>query len=156
MADQRYPEPTVGALILNPKGEIFLMRSHKWRHKYVIPGGHIELGESIEQALRREIREETGLEIHDIAFLGVQEFIYDDAFWTKRHFIFFDYVCRTDSFQVTLNDEGQAYVWVPAEEALALPVEPYTVRTIEAYIEKVQNGSGRQGAAHLLPRVHCT
>jgi nucleoside triphosphatase len=137
MAEQRYPEPTVGALILNPKGELFLMRSHKWRGKYVIPGGHIELGETMEEALRREIAEETGLEVRDVAFLAHQEFIYDDAFWAKRHFIFFDYVCRTDSCEVTLNDEGQSYVWVSLQEALALPIEPYTRWILEEYLRQM-------------------
>lgn len=33
MSQQQFPEPTAGALILNPKGEIFLMKSHKWRNK---------------------------------------------------------------------------------------------------------------------------
>ncbi len=49
---QRYPEPTVGALIFNNEGKIFLMKSHKWKGKYVIPGGHVELGETIEKALK--------------------------------------------------------------------------------------------------------
>jgi len=138
MGKQIYPEPTVGALILNLEGKLFLMRSHKWRDQYVIPGGHIELGERMEDALRREIREETGLEIYDIAFLGFQEFIYDDAFWKKRHFVFFDYVCRTDDHDVTLNDEAQSFVWVKIEEALSLPVEPYTVRAIEMYLAQVE------------------
>ena len=136
MSEQTFPEPTAGALILNAKGEAFLMRSHKWRDKYVIPGGHIELGETIEEALVREIREETGLEIHDIEFIGFQEFIFDDAYWKRRHFIFFDYVCRTDSVEVVLNDEGQAYAWVPLEEALTFPIEPYTRHTIETYIRQ--------------------
>ena len=134
MAAQRYPEPTVGAIILNSQDEVLLMRSHKWRDQYVIPGGHIELGEQMVDALRREIAEETGLAVKDIEFIGHQEFVYDDAFWKKRHFIFFDYVCRTNSVQVTLNDEAQEYVWVPLERALALPVEPYTRSTIETYL----------------------
>lgn len=37
----KYPEITVGALILNPFGEMLLLKSHKWRNKLVIPGGHI-------------------------------------------------------------------------------------------------------------------
>ena len=135
MAAQQYPEPTVGALIFNSQDEVLLMRSHKWRDKYVIPGGHIELGERMEDALRREIAEETGLAIKDIEFIGYQEFVYDDAFWKKRHFIFFDYVCRTDSVSVTLNDEAQEYVWVSLEQALALPVEPYTRQTIQTTIQ---------------------
>lgn len=136
MAAQHYPEPTVGALILNPEGQVLLMRSHKWNDMYVIPGGHIELGESMEDALRREIREETGLAIHDIEFLAFQEFIYDEAFWKRRHFIFFDYVCRTRTSQVTLNEEAQEYAWVPLQEALAYPVEPYTRHIIEVYLQR--------------------
>lgn len=133
---QRYPEPTAGALILNPKGELLLIRSHKWRHRYVIPGGHVELGETIEDALRREVREETGLEVHDLQFVGTQEFIYDDAFWKRRHFLFFDYACRTDGLDVALNDEAQEHVWVPLERALALDVEPYTRQAICTYLER--------------------
>lgn len=135
MAKQQYPEPTVGALILNPRGELFLMRSHKWRDRFVIPGGHIELGETMEEALRREIKEETGLDIYDLRFIAFQEFIYDETFWKKRHFIFFDYACRTDSREVVLNEEGQEYVWVSLEEALALPIEPYTRVLLRRYQE---------------------
>ena len=90
MAEQQYPEPTCGALIFNPAGKIFLMKSHKWKDKYVIPGGHIELGEKMEDALKREIKEETGLDVFDIEFLFFQEFIFGEEFVKKRHFIFFD------------------------------------------------------------------
>jgi nucleoside triphosphatase len=136
MAQQQYPEPTVGALIVNPEGKLFLMRSHKWHDKYVIPGGHIELGERMAQALHREIEEETGLEIYDVEFLCFQEFVFDEAFWKRRHFIFFDFTCRTDGSDVTLNDEAQAYVWAFPTEALALPIEPYTEYAIRAYLQR--------------------
>ena len=69
---QNYPEATVGALIFDPAGRLFLMQSHKWAGKYVVPGGHVEIGETLEAALRREVMEETGLTIHDITFVGVQ------------------------------------------------------------------------------------
>jgi nucleoside triphosphatase len=136
MNAQQYPEPTVGALILDAEDRLFLMRSHKWRGQYVIPGGHSELGERMEDALRREVKEETGLEIHSIAFLGFQEFVYGEAFWQRRHFIFFDFVCRTDSTTVTLNEEAQSYIWVPIAAALDLPVEPYTRHAIEIYLRQ--------------------
>jgi len=140
MPEQQYPEPTVGALIFNPEGKIFLMRSHKWRNKYVIPGGHIELGEKIEDALRREIKEETGLDIYDIEFICVQEFVFDDAFWKKRHFIFLDFACKTNSTEVKLNSEGQEYIWVSVEEALELPIKPYTRKTIKEYFKSRVKG----------------
>ena len=137
MSEQYYPEPTVGAMIFNADDKLFLMKSHKWRDRYVIPGGHIELGESMEQALKREIKEETGLDIFDIRFLGFQEFIYDQAFWKRRHFIFFDFICRTDTCNVVLNDEAQSYVWVSCAEALTLPVEPYTIKAIKMYMDGI-------------------
>ncbi len=140
---QRYPEPTVGALILDPAGRLFLTRARKWRGKYVVPGGHVELGESLEDALRREIKEETGLEIYDIQFLCVQEFVYGDEFWEPRHFLFFDHVSRTTSTQVQLNDEAQDYVWVSPKQALALPLEPYTETAIRTYLQKLAEGRMR-------------
>ena len=131
MNKQRYPEPTVGALIFNPEDKVLLVKQDKWRGKYVIPGGHIELGETMEDALRREMMEETGLDIHDIQFALLQEFIFDQQFYKERHFIFFDFVCETDSFDVMLNSESQDYVWVSLEEALELPLDSYTRRLIE-------------------------
>jgi nucleoside triphosphatase len=137
MSKQQFPEPTVGALIFNQEDKIFLMKTHKWRNRYAIPGGHIELGERIVDALMREVKEETGLDIYDIQFIGIQECVFDDAFWEKKHFIFIDYACKTKSTEVRLNSEGQDYVWVPLDEALNLPIEPYTERTIKEYMKKI-------------------
>lgn len=136
MTAQSYPEPTVGALIFNPEGKLLLVRSHKWRNEYVIPGGHIEMGETILAALEREIKEETGLNIYDVEFIGVQEFIFDEAFWEKRHFIFFDYACKTALTHVTLNDESEEYLWIALEDTASLPIEPYTRKTIQEYLKK--------------------
>ena len=136
MTNQIYPEPTVGVLIFNKEGEIFLMTSPKWKGKYVVPGGHIELGETMEQALIREIKEETNLDIFDIKFITMQEFIFDKQFHEKRHFIFLDYACRTNGTEVILNKEGSSYVWISIDEALKLPVESYTKNMILKYKEK--------------------
>lgn len=134
MAEQIFPEPTVGVFIFNSNGEMLLVKTHKWRGKYVVPGGHVELGERIEQAAVREAKEETGLDIYDLKFVNFQEFIYDDAFWKRRHFIFFDYACKTDSLTVELNDEAQEHVWVKPEAALHLPVDSYTRSSIQKII----------------------
>ena len=42
---QKFPEPIVGGLIFNKKGELLLVKSPKWLNRYSIPGGHIEVGE---------------------------------------------------------------------------------------------------------------
>jgi nucleoside triphosphatase len=136
VTQQQFPHVTVGALIFNPQGKLFLMKSHKWRNKYVVPGGHIELGETIEDTIKREVKEETGLRVYDIRFLLHQEFIFDKAFWKKRHFIFLDYACKTRRTQVKLNDEAQDYIWVEPQKALKLAVEPYTKIAIKAYLKQ--------------------
>ncbi len=132
MREQQFPEPTVGAFIFNREGKLFLMRSHKWNGQWVVPGGHVELGETLEQALAREALEETGLAISEPRLICTQECIYDPAFWKPRHFIFFDYTCRTEdaSDSVRLNDEAEEYIWVSLEEALRLPLDTYTEKAI--------------------------
>ena len=136
MAEQTFPEPTVGVFIFNPAGELLLLKSHKWPGQYVVPGGHVELGERIEEAAVREVREETGLDAYDLEFILFQEFIYDPSFWKPRHFIFFDYACKTRSTDVQLNDEAEEYVWVGLEAAVQLPLDTYTRKAIEKLIEQ--------------------
>jgi len=136
MSNRHFPAPTVGVLIFNPAGELLLVRSHKWHGKWTIPGGHIELWERMEDALVREAKEETGLDVTDPEFLLFQQIIYDDAFWKKRHFIFFNFACRTESIKVVLNHEAEEYRWVMPEKALTIEIERYLVRAIRRYLEK--------------------
>jgi nucleoside triphosphatase len=134
MADQQFPEPTVGVFIFNQQGEVLLLQSHKWPGLYVVPGGHVELGERLEEAAIREAKEETGLDIYDLEFINFQQFIYDPAFWKQRHFIFFDYAAKTDSTQVALNSEAQEFIWIEPGEALKLELDTYTRVSIETYL----------------------
>ncbi len=138
MADQLFPEPTVRILIFNPRGEILLTRSHKWNGRYVIPGGHIELGESAIEAAHREIREETALEIRDIEYLGWQEFILDEQFWKPRHFIFLSFTARANQEKVILNDEAENFVWINPRKALKeLDIDSYTIASIRNYLDRI-------------------
>ena len=136
MAEQHFPEPTVGAFIFNSSGELLLLKSHKWPGQYVVPGGHVELGERLTDVVIREAKEETGLDVYNVEFILFQEFVYDASFWKPRHFIFFDYACRTDSMEVQLNDEAEEYLWVALEAALTFPLDIYTRIIVEKLVEK--------------------
>jgi nucleoside triphosphatase len=146
MEKQMYPEPTVGGIVFNPDGEILLLKSNKSKDRYVIPGGHIELGESMENALKREILEETGLAVHDVQLTSIQQFIFSDSFYERRHFIFIDYTCKTYSKEVKLNPEHQDYVWVTLDSAFELPLEPFTRRLLEEY----RKGGNSEHLRHVL------
>lgn len=134
---QLFPEATVGALVVNDKGQVLIVRSKKWGEKYTVPGGHIELGERAEDAIRREVKEETGLESDPLELVIVQQAIYPKDYHKHEHFIFMDYVCKAKSEEVKLDGrELQEYLWVSPEEALKLDLEQYTRNFVERYLEK--------------------
>lgn len=137
MNEQQFPEPTVGVFVFNRNGEILLLESHKWPGAYVVPGGHVELGERLEETAIREAKEETGLDIYDLEFILFQQFIYDSAFWKQRHFIFFDFAAKTDSTDVVLNDEAQKFMWIKLGDVLKLKLDSYTRKAIEVHLEKI-------------------
>jgi len=127
----QYPEPTVGALIFNDNDQLLIVKTHKWKGNYTIPGGHVEMGEYLKDALKREIQEETGLNLVKANYLCFQEFVFDDCFWEKKHFIFFDFVCRVEDGLVQLNDEAEDYAWVDIDKIDEYPVDVYLKHSLD-------------------------
>jgi 8-oxo-dGTP pyrophosphatase MutT (NUDIX family) len=111
------PVPTVGALIFNDQGDVLMIQTHKWSHKWGIPGGKIKLNEPSEAALRREVLEETGLKLSDVRFELIQDCIEPPEFYKKAHFLLLNYTAKALGTAVVLNDEAENYRWVSPEEA---------------------------------------
>ena len=134
---QVYPEPTVGALIVNKQGKILLTKSHKWFDKYTLPGGHIEVGETMKEAVAREVKEEVGLDVEVAEMLLIQEAIFAVEFWKRKHFIFFDFLCKSKDQQVKLDGrELQEYVWEYPGAAFRLNLDSFTEKTLEKYLQR--------------------
>jgi len=107
-----HPVATVGALIRNQEGGLLMIQTHKWSDKWGIPGGKIQRGETSEDALRREIKEETNLDIEEIEFVCVQDCIDSAEFERPAHFLLMNYTAMATSTEVTLNEEAERYEWV--------------------------------------------
>lgn len=134
-AAAKRPLATVGVLVVGPSDRVLLIRTHKWCDRWGVPGGKIEYGETMSAAVRREAREETGLELDDIRWAPVQEAVESPEFYRSAHFVLLNYVARSRSEVVRLNDEAQDYAWVTPEEALAMDLNGPTRVLVRHYLE---------------------
>jgi nucleoside triphosphatase len=101
--------------------------------QWALPGGGIEPGERMDDALRREIREEVGIEVTDIQPLFFRDGIYPkllpDGSRKNIYMIFLIFTCRADSMDVVVGDEFEAYAWVKSEDLANYDMNEETKRT---------------------------
>jgi ADP-ribose pyrophosphatase YjhB (NUDIX family)/phosphoglycolate phosphatase-like HAD superfamily hydrolase len=136
---QPTPVVTVGALVYAAPDRVLMVRTHKWSNLWGIPGGKIKWGESSEEALRREIKEETNLDIVQNRLVMVQDCIHSKEFYRDAHFVLLNYTCRCAGAgepQVRLNDEAREFRWLSPEEALRLPLNEPTRKLLLAVTGK--------------------
>ncbi len=132
-----YPEQPlvgVGAVILD-RGRILLEKrgNEPGRGKWSIPGGLVELGESVEQAVVREVMEETGLEVKDPRFIDIVENITTDERGKVRfHFIIIDYLVKLKGGQLRVASDAEELEWVRLDR-----VEEYDLtKTFRTFYQK--------------------
>lgn len=128
-----YPLVTVGALIVGPSGRVLLIRTHKWGDRWGVPGGKVDWGESLLDAVHREVHEETGLTLEEVRWGPTQEAVFHPEFHREAHFVLVNVIARADGERVRLNDEAQAFRWCDPAEAAALDLNEPTRKLIEHY-----------------------
>ncbi len=118
----------VKILLKNGRGEFLTLRKNSAKYpeigsKWDIPGGRIDAGSTLEENLKREVREETGLEITKISqLLAAQDIIKPEK---QKHTVRLTYLGEADG-EVKLSDEHKDFKWLTIEEMKKLvPIGRY-------------------------------
>jgi mutator protein MutT len=112
------PAIAVGAIVID-KGAILLVKRDREpaRGEWSLPGGRVEVGETLREALVREVREETGIDIDVDGLIGVAErVVRDDEGDIAFHYVILDYVCQARTNTLKPGDDAADARWVPVDE----------------------------------------
>jgi 8-oxo-dGTP diphosphatase len=112
------PFLAVSAAIFRDGRVLIVRRARPPAHGlYTLPGGGVELGETLEQAVIREVREETALVIEPVGLAGFRQAIARDASGrVERHFVILPFAARWISGEVLLNEELAEAHWLAPEQ----------------------------------------
>jgi ADP-ribose pyrophosphatase YjhB (NUDIX family) len=136
---REYPETPlvgVGGVVVD-QGRVLLVKRGREPLKghWSLPGGLLELGESLQEGVIREINEETGLTVEPLQLIELLDRIHRDGGRIRFHYIIADYLCRVVSGELNAASDADAVRWIERPEwnsHSALKLDPITVRVIEA------------------------
>jgi 8-oxo-dGTP diphosphatase len=134
------PRPVVGvgAVVIDGDRVLLIRRAHEpLKGQWSMPGGGVELGETLEAAVAREVREETGLDVHVGPIVEVLDRIMKDAEGrVEHHFVLVDFVCRPSGGALKSGSDADAAAWVPLESLAAYGVNEITVAVIRKAVDR--------------------
>ena len=131
----RAPLVGVGAVIVE-QGRVLLVQRGKEPLKghWTLPGGVLEVGESLADGVAREVFEETGLAVEPIELVELLDRIHREKDRVRYHYVIADYLCRVTGGELLAASDADAVRWVERAEwnsHSALILDPVTVRVIE-------------------------
>lgn len=123
----------IGALIFRRDRILMAQRGKEPLKGYwSLPGGALEIGELLADGIRREVREETGLEIRPLRVLEIFERIIRDSHGAPEyHYVLIDYVCRIVGGELRAGDDVCAVEWYRERELASLEITEGTLAVIE-------------------------
>jgi ADP-ribose pyrophosphatase YjhB (NUDIX family) len=138
---REYPESPlvgVGAIIIEGERVALVKRGHPpLQGKWSIPGGVLEVGETLRKAAIREALEETGLHVEPGELLGVFERVLpDEQGRMKYHYVLIDFLCRPVAGELAAGDDADEVRWFRLEELAALELARETEDVILKGFEK--------------------
>jgi 8-oxo-dGTP diphosphatase len=130
----------VGAVVVDQGRVLLVQRGHEpSKGKWSLPGGMLELGESLTDGVAREVQEETGLIVKSIELIELIDRVHKEngpsGERVRYHYVIADYLCRVVGGALQAASDADAVRWVERTEwnsHSALALDPITVRVIEA------------------------
>ncbi len=132
------PYLAVSAAIFRDGRLLIVRRARPPAHGlFTLPGGVVELGETLEQAVIREVREETGVTVEPVALAGYREVIARDAAGRiERHFVILPFAARWIAGEIALNEELAEARWLKPSELSGLATTEGLVEIVAAAGER--------------------
>ena len=129
------PIAGVGAVVFRGSEVLLVRRGNEpSKGKLGIPGGVVELGETAEEALVREVEEETGIRVKPLRLLDVLDSIErDDEGGIRFHYVLLEFLCEPIGGELNASSDASEALWAPLEGLEELDVMPRT----RAFIERV-------------------
>jgi 8-oxo-dGTP diphosphatase len=143
MPDERtypqYPILAVSAAIFRNGKVLVVRRARKPAFNlYTLPGGAVKIGETLVQAVTREVREETALEIEPVGLAGQRDVIVRDAQGrVERHFVILCFAARWRAGEPVLNEELDDARWLEPSELAALHTTDGLAEIVAAAVERL-------------------
>ncbi|MBI3896334.1 MAG: NUDIX hydrolase [Acidobacteria bacterium] len=136
MAAREYPEHPlvgVGGIIVHDEQVLLVRRGREpLLGEWSLPGGLVEVGEELPEALRREILEETGLVVHEDAIVEVlSRILRDEQGRARFHYVLIDYLCRVQEGRLEAATDATEARWVERSCLNEYGLQPETLRVIE-------------------------
>jgi mutator protein MutT len=141
----------VGGVLIHD-GRVLLIRRGKepLRGRWIVPGGTVELGETLEEALVREMREETGLQVRGGELLSILDRIHREGGEVLYHYVIVDYLCELvgGTLQAGSDAEEAAFVAPGDLASYGIPQE-----ALEIVQEAFARAAARPGKGALADRT---
>ncbi len=149
MADQKNLQVGVKTIILSDSGNVLFLKRNQSVYKIDkllldIPGGRIDTRSNLEENLRREVSEETGINtLKILSILSAQ-----DIYYENNHIIRLTYVSRVTGEVVVLSEEHESFEWIPLENVLGREgeIDELVVKVIKdkmSFIKDIVEKSGK-------------
>lgn len=150
---REYPEAPVvgvGAVVIDGARVLLVRRGHEpLKGQWSLPGGALEVGETLHQGVVREVLEETGLQVVPVVIVEVLDRITADegSGRIRYHYVLIDFVCRVAGGALCCASDADEARWVAQSDLPLYSLQPVTLRVIEKGISLLRVMREMEGEA---------